>query len=133
MSSLAIRIIGGVCGGAIGTYVSGKIYDYVYNKKEIENTNSITKTKSNVNILDEKYDKKYENKISNVKSFEELLNIQIMEQLRNNKERIINYEYDNEHGNTIEINPHNLDTDNKENVNNYDISFESFYRALCRE
>lgn len=30
--SLIIRIIGGVFGGAIGTYVSGKIYDH-FNKK----------------------------------------------------------------------------------------------------
>ena len=33
MSAIAIRLIGGVLGGAIGTYVSGKMYDYIYTKK----------------------------------------------------------------------------------------------------
>ena len=87
-STLVIRIVGGVCGGAIGSYISGKIYDYVYNKPQIQPSPP----------------KKYELKFKDAKSFQEIYKIQVNEL----KEQIYNvdkynYEYDNEHGNTVEI------------------------------
>lgn len=87
-SALVVRIIGGVCGGAIGTYLSGKIYEYIYNKpKQLPPPLEPPK--------------KFESKIKDAKSFEEILNIQIKEQIDNGNK--YTYEYDNEHGNTIEL------------------------------
>jgi hypothetical protein len=84
-STLVIRIIGGVCGGAIGSYISAKIYDYVYNKPQIQ-----------LSPL-----KKYNCKFKDAKSFEEIYKIQLKEQIDNADK--YNYEYDNEHGNNVEI------------------------------
>lgn len=86
-SALVIRIIGGVCGGAIGTYISGKIYDYINKKPQLPPPPIPEPPKI------------FENKIKDVKSFEEILNIQIQEQIDNGNK--ITYEYDNEHGNTV--------------------------------
>ena len=87
-TALVIRIIGGVCGGAIGTYVTGKIYDYIYNKPQLPPPPA-------------EPPKNFESKFKDVKSFEEILNIQIKEQIDNANK--YTYEYDNEHGNTIEL------------------------------
>lgn len=87
-SALVIRIIGGVCGGAIGTYISGKIYDYINRKPQLP-------------LPPPEPIKKFETKLENVKSFEEILNIQIQEHIDNGNKN--NYEYDNEHGNTVII------------------------------
>jgi hypothetical protein len=88
-SSLVIRIVGGVCGGAIGTYISGKIYDYFNSRPQINSP----ETNHQIPY--------YENKIKDAKSFEEILQIQVKEQIENcNK---YDYEYDNEYGNTVEI------------------------------
>ena len=84
-STLVIRIIGGVCGGAIGSYISGKIYDYLYNKPQTPPSPP----------------KKYDLKFKDAKSFEEIYKIQLKEQMDNVDK--YNYEYDNEHGNTVEI------------------------------
>lgn len=65
MSIVAIRIVGGICGAFIGTYFSGKIHDYLNNKKEIKDITKINKTKE----------------IKDVKSFEELLNLEIDRQI----------------------------------------------------
>jgi hypothetical protein len=90
-SNLVINIIGGVCGGSIGTYVSGKIYDYIYNEPQhivVPQPPSYPP-------------KKYNSKFKDAKSFEEIYRIQLKEQLDNVD--IYNYEYDNEHGNAVEI------------------------------
>lgn len=70
MSALAIRIIGGVFGGAIGTFISGQIYDY-FNKpvKKIEQQSP---------------PKQFDTKFQDVKSFEEIVAIELCEQ-ENNK------------------------------------------------
>ena len=57
-SALVIRIIGGVCGGAIGTYISGKIYDYINRKPQLP-------------LPPPETTKKIETKLEKVKSFEE--------------------------------------------------------------
>jgi len=92
-SALVIRIIGGVCGGAIGTYISGKIYDYINQKPQLPPPEP---------------PKFFESKLKDIKSFEaklplveEILNIQIQEYIDNGNKN--NYEYDNEHGNTVDI------------------------------
>lgn len=110
-SALVIRIIGGVCGGVIGTYISGKIYDYINQKPQLPTP------------------KVFENKLKDVKSFEEILNIQIQEQIDNGNKN--NYEYDNEHGNTVDIK--NI-VEEKENmfVNDalHDNSYIDYYSLL---
>jgi len=124
-SSLVIRIIGGVCGGAIGTYISGKIYDYIYNKPQLEPP------------------KNFETKIKDAKSVEaklplveaklplveEILNIQIQEHIDNGNK--YNYEYDNEHGNTIQIKNPEVEKEVK-NINNalYDNSYEDYFTLI---
>ena len=87
-TALVIRIIGGVCGGAIGTYVSGKIYDFIYSKPQLP-------------PCPPEPPKKFENRIKEAKSFEEILNIQVQEHIHNGNK--YTYEYDNEHGNTVTI------------------------------
>jgi len=57
-TALVIRIIGGVCGGAIGTYVSGQIYDYIYTQQLYPSPPEPPK--------------KFESKIKDAKSFEEI-------------------------------------------------------------
>lgn len=87
-SALVVKIIGGVCGGAIGTYITGKIYDYISNRPQL----SPPPLEPPKNL---------ESKIKQAKTFEEILNIQLQEHIDNvNKDT---YEYDNEHGNTINI------------------------------
>lgn len=67
MSALAIRIIGGVIGGAIGTFISDKIYKYMYIKSK------------------ESYPaKQIDNTLQKAKSFEEILNIEFNKQSNNN-------------------------------------------------
>ncbi len=120
-SALIIRIIGGVCGGAIGTYLTGRIYDYFSKSRK-----PIPQIKKQ-----DQPPPPYEIKYQEVKSFEEILNIDIgkhiSKQLETGK---VNYEYDNEHGNTFE----SKNTGNKDkNVNFtnnvlHDNSYEDFYR-----
>lgn len=120
-STLVIRIVGGVCGGAIGTYISGKIYDYIYNKPQIIDHNSPTPLPS------PSLPKKYDSKIKDAKSFEEIYKIQIKEQIDNCDK--YNYEYDNEHGNTVEIKEKN-----KMSVNDYLYDNDcTFLTALGRD
>ena len=116
-SALFIRIIGGVCGGAIGTYITGKIYDYIYNKPQQLPSH-----------LPEP-PKKFESKIKYAKSFEEILNIQIQEHIDNGNK--YNYEYDNEHGNTIQIKNPEVEKEVK-NINNalYDNSYEDYFTLI---
>lgn len=116
-TALVIRIIGGVCGGAIGTYISGKIYDYINRKPQLPSP-PIPEPPKN-----------FENKIKDVKSFQDILNIQIKEHIEN---RNNNYEYDNEHGNSVEIK--NI-VKEKEclfvNDSIYDNNYEDYYTILC--
>jgi hypothetical protein len=91
-SNLVINIIGGVCGGAITTYVSGKIHDYIHNEPQ-PSAPSPSPSPSQP--------QKYDLKFKDAKSFEDIYKIQLKEQIDNvNK---YNYDYDNEHGNTVEI------------------------------
>ena len=111
-SALFIRIFGGVFGGVIGTYISGQIYDY-FNKTK----RPIPQIKESLN---------YESKYKDVKSFEEILNIEISNQIETEQ---IDYEYDNEHGNTIDF-KHNNDQDKEITLVNdaiYDNSYEDYY------
>jgi membrane-associated HD superfamily phosphohydrolase len=62
MAALAIRIIGGAVGGAIGTFIGDKIYKYV--KREAP-------------------PKQIENNSQDIKSFQDLVNIKLNEQLNN--------------------------------------------------
>lgn len=122
-SAFVIRIIGGVCGGAIGTYVSGKIYDYIYHKPQL----------SPPQIEPPKI---FETKIKDAKSFEaklplveEILNIQLQEHIDNGNK--YNYEYDNEHGNTIQICKPEVEKEVKL-VNDalYDNSYEDYFTFI---
>jgi hypothetical protein len=90
-STLFIRIIGGVCGGAIGTYISGHIYEYFNRNRQPPQFKPISPPD------------KYELKFKDAKTFEEVLNIQVNEHI-NNQNPKIDYEYDNEQGNTFNIN-----------------------------
>lgn len=67
MTSLFIRAIGGICGGVIGTYVTGQIYDYIYtgSHNSSSKTNHPNKNKS----------------FQNAESFEEILNMEIIEKM----------------------------------------------------
>jgi hypothetical protein len=89
-SALFIRTIGGLCGGVIGTYLSGKIYDYIYNRPQ------------QLFVPTHSYPLDFQkSKIIEAKSFEEILNIQLQEYIHTIDK--YNYEYDNEYGNTITI------------------------------
>ena len=110
LTSLVVRIIGGVCGEELATYISDKIY---YNKPQ-----------SPIPQITEKF----ENIIKDTKIFEEISNIQIQEYIDNlNK---YNYEYDNEHGNTIQIRKIEKNNTEKElkfvNDDLYDDYFHTF-------
>ena len=74
-TSLVIRIIGGVCGGAIGTFVSGKIYEFIRKNKI-----------PSASLEEPSEPLKYESKINNAKSFEEILNIQLENETINQEE-----------------------------------------------
>jgi len=115
-SSLFIRIIGGVFGGAIGTFVSGHIYDY-FNRNEQPPQNQPPEN--------------YEHKIKDAKTFEDILNIQINEHL-NNQSIKNNYEYDNEYGNTIKI---DIEKPEDTFINDalYDNAFYDFYTIIGRD
>jgi hypothetical protein len=119
-SSLVIRIVGGVFGGAIGTYLSGRIYEY-FNK----NIQPIPQ------IKEPSHHSPYESKYKDVKSFEEILKIDIGQHINNTlEEKKINYEYDNEHGNTFEF-KNTIDKEEKVTLQNntlYDNSYDDFYR-----
>ena len=80
-SALTIRIIGGLFGGAITTYIGKKIYDFI-NKPPPPPPNPLylVSTKSLKN--------------NDVKSFQEILYKNIDK---------YNYEYDNEHSNSVEF------------------------------
>lgn len=115
-AALVIRIIGGVCGGAIGTYVTGKIYDYIYSKPQMPPSPP-------------KPPKKFENKIKDAKSFEEILNIQVQEHIHNGNK--YTYEYDNEHGNTIQF--QNIKEEKETRFINdalYDNNFDDYFTLL---
>lgn len=123
-SSLVIRIIGGVCGGAIGTYVTGQIYDYVYNKPQLPPPQPPEPPKN------------FESKFKDVKSFEaklplveEILNIQIKEQIDNGNK--YDYEYDNEHGNTIEF-KNIIEKQETKFINDalYDNNFDDYFELI---
>ena len=120
-SALFIRIVGGVFGGAIGTYISGHIYDY-FNK----NRQPIPQ------IKEHSQPPQYESKYKNVKSFEEILNIDIGQHISKQFEtEKINYEYDNEHGNTFEFkNAGEKEEQDANYVNDalYDNAYDDFYR-----
>ena len=118
-SSLVIRIVGGVCGGAIGTYISGKIYDYIYNEPQIIAHGS---------PLPPSPPKIFNSKFNDAKSFEDILKIQLKEQI-DNVDRY-NYEYDNEHGNKVQ-----LKEKNKICVNDslHDNDYYTFLTALGRD
>ena len=118
-SALIIRIIGGVFGGAIGTYISGHIYDYLNrNRQPIPQKPLPTP-------------EKYESKFKDAKSFEEILSIQVNEYI-NNQNGKNDYEYDNEHGNTFNINVKKKD---ETCVNDalYDCNFYDFYTIISRD
>ena len=92
MSLIAIRLIGGVLGGAIGTYVSGKIYDYIYKPKpQIKDDKE---NEANVLIIREIIEQP---KPLKPKTFEEIM-LDIREKNKHG------YEYDNEPGNDGIIN-----------------------------
>lgn len=93
-SNLVINIIGGVCGGAIGTYVSGKIHDYIHNEPQ---PSPPSPSQSQSPSKPQKYDLKFKD----AKSFEDIYKIQLKERLDNVDK--YNYDYDNEHGNSVEI------------------------------
>lgn len=117
MSALFIRIIGGVFGGTIGTYLSGYIYDY-FNK----NRQPIPQIKP-----PEIYKPKYQD----AKSFEEILNIQIEEKNTKVEDEIFDDKYDD---NISEPKIKNINSSFKlEDVNFmndalYDNSYEDFYQ-----
>lgn len=111
---LVIRIIGGVCGGAIGTYISGKIYEYIFNPPE------------QIAPYPQEPPKKFESKIKDAKSFEEILNIQVQEYIDNVDKNT--YEYDNEHGNTIQFIKDVKNIQHKQDVN--DESYIEYYKLL---
>lgn len=119
-SALVIRIIGGVFGGAVGTYLTGYIYDY-FNKIR----------QPIPQIKEPKQPFPYESKYNNVKSFEEILNIQIGEHISNQLDnQKNNYEYDNEYGNVFEFNNSGLRDEETTFINDalYDNSYEDFYQ-----
>jgi len=89
ITSLFVKIIGGVYGASIGYFLSRNIYNYFY--------------KNNEKSIHYIYKKPltYENKIKDAKSFEEILHIQMNEYMEINKPK--EYDYDNEHGNTFNI------------------------------
>lgn len=111
---LVIRIIGGVCGGDVGTYISGKIYEYISN------------TPQQIPPYPQEPPKKFESKIKDAKSFEEILNIQVQEYIDNVDKNT--YEYDNEHGNTIQFIKHVKNIEDKQDVN--DESYIDYYKLL---
>lgn len=114
-SALFIRIVGGVLGGAIGTYISGNIYDY-YNKKKPSQIQP---------------PEKYEPIIKDAKTFEEILNIQVNEH-KNNQSVNNNYDYDNEYGNIFNINNEKTE-DTYINDALYDCTFYDFYSIIGRD
>jgi hypothetical protein len=120
-TALVIRIIGGVCGGAIGTYVTGQIYHYIYNRPQ------------QLPPSPPEPPKKFESKIKDAKSFEEILNIQVQELIDNGNKHT--YDYDNEHGNTIKFRkPVNniLEEEETRFVNDslYDNNFDDYFTLL---
>jgi len=77
MAPLVIQIIGGV----IGTYIGGKIYNCVYNKPQLHPSPQSTKNNKN--------------------NLKDIPDNQVQEYIHNANE--YTYEYDNEHGNTIQF------------------------------
>lgn len=106
-SALFIRIIGILFGGTIGTYISGHIYNYF--NRNIQQPQIQPPEKYELKSIDE----------------EELLNILDNEHINN---QIIknNYEYDNEHGNIININIEKIE----DTVINNPLYECSFYVAI---
>jgi hypothetical protein len=79
MSALAIRIIGGVLGGAIGTFISDKIYHFIYRPvKKLEQQSP---------------PKQFDTKFQDVKSFEEIVTIELHEQQNNTPSRDEEHEH----------------------------------------
>jgi hypothetical protein len=118
-SALIIRIIGGVCGGAIGTYISGHIYDYLNRNRQPIPQKPLPPPE------------KYESKFKEAKTFEEILNNQVNEYI-NNQNSKNDYEYDNEEGNTFNI---NIKKTEETYVNDtlYDCNFYDFYAIVGRD
>ncbi len=123
-ASLVIRILGGVLGSLAGTYVSGHIYDY-FNR----NMRTLPQIKSHEKPVSDHYD----SKIIHAKSFEEILNIELNEASKNQTMKVnkLKYEYDNEHGNALEIEVEQPD-DIVINDTLYDCNYFDFYQIVGR-
>lgn len=96
MSMSIIRIVGVIIGGTIGGYVSGKIGEYIYNKKTPRIDDNVEITQVPVSSFD--HDGK-------IKNFEDLFNRDI-EQLKNNPLK----------NNPLENNPLYVQTFNKTDI-----------------
>ena len=118
-SALFIRIIGGVFGGAIGTYVSGHIYDYFNRNSQPPQIQPMSSPE------------KPETKFKDVKTFEEILNNQVNEHI-NIKRAKNDYDYDNEQGNTFNI---KIEPPKEVYINDalYDCNFYDFYAIVGRD
>lgn len=115
MTSLFIRIIGGICGGVIGTFVTGQIYDYIYNGPHNSSSNQDKRNKNN--------------SFQNAKSFEEIFNMVTIEKINEENDE---YPCDRENKNiNKEIKPPNSLEMEKERtfINDaiYDNHFMDFY------
>lgn len=118
-SALFIRIIGGVFGGAIGTYVSGHIYEYFNRNRQSPQIQSMPSPE------------KYEPKFKDAKTFEEILSIQVNE-LMNKQDVKHDYDYDNEQGNTFNI---KIEQPETTIINDalYDCNLYDFYAIVGRD
>jgi hypothetical protein len=107
MMELLIKIIGGVCGGAIGTFLSGKIYGYIYNKPQI----TPIPYSGNDNTIKESI------MIKKPKSFEDILKIRLQQHV----DKYDNFNDDDANNKKITF------------VNNalYDNNFEDYYALLA--
>lgn len=126
MSNLIIRIIGGVCGGAIGLYISGQIYDKLYNNKPPKLLKNTSPAEISLSQKDN------ENKAKDISSFENILNIQIQEIQTNN----INDNNLNLKNDTVNISPIIVNNNKNEElyINDaiYDNTYYDFYIKIGR-
>lgn len=124
MSGLVIRIIGGVCGGAIGTFISGQIYDYIKKNKL-----------PSPSLEEPTIPPKYESKIDEAKTFMDILNIEMETQLTSNedqekvlksKDKFAIKKNKNVH---IEFNEPNEEPNNdiRENIYTNDAIYDNYY------
>lgn len=113
-SALIVRIIGGVCGGTIGVFISGKIYDFFIKKPDIKIPIQNTKENTTYNSCFENHQS---NKIKDANSFEDIFNNQLKEYINNSNK--YTYEYDNEYGNIVEPTKNIEETEKEIKYNNY--------------